>query len=382
MKTINSSNNKHNIPRKLTIKTRHGDIATPAFLPDATYGSINSLSFEDARSANVEEIVTTTLHLELKLGSDYIQEMGGLHKFFSWDRPILTDSGGFQVFSLIHRRNNNYNRIDDEGAYFKDPRTGKGYKLTPEKSLEIQHKLDSDIRVVLDEPLALSSIDQNYNLISVERTTKWAKRSKDEFLRLLEMDDREFSKTDGATRPLLGAVIQGAGSKELRKKSLEELVEIGFDTYNFGGLPIKPDGSLDLELAEYLVSLIPENKVRYAMGIGTPDDMIHLSKMGWDIFDCVIPTRNARHGYLFVPPGEGDKDYENYSVMHIKTERYKYSDKPISSKTHPALKNISRAYLRHLIRIGEPSGLRMATLNNLWFYSEIMRELRGEEIRQ
>jgi len=357
--------------RKLKIKTLHGDIQTPAFLPDATYGSINSISFEDAASAGVDELVTTTLHLETKLGSEYLKNMGGLHKFFNWERPILTDSGGFQVFSLIHRKSSKDNFIDDSGASFKDYATGDIYKLTPERSLEIQENLRSDIRVVLDEPLAHGA-DESQNIESVERTTNWAKRSKNTFLQNHHWDSDE--------RPLLTAVVQGSDSKQLRKRSTEELIEIGFDIYNFGGFPMLPDGTLDLELSEYLAGLLPKDKPRYAMGVGTPDDIVNLSRLGWDLFDCVLPTRNARHGYLYVPKGEGDKDYENYSVLHVKNLRYKHSDKPISSNTHPALKNISRAYLRHLIRIKEPAGHRLATINNLWFYSQITEKLRKGEI--
>lgn len=367
------------------ILTKHGLITTPAFLPDATYGSINSVSFADAKSAGVEEIVTTTLHLELKLGADYISKFGGLHKFFNWDRPILTDSGGFQVFSLIHRRGNKQNKITAAGAEFVDPVTGTKYLLTPELSQEIQHKLGSDIRVVLDEPLSLEA-STAANIESVVHTTDWARRAKQKFLELNSITAQEFastplwsntnSPTEKASRPLLTAVVQGAGDRQLRKRSANELQEIGFDGYNFGGLPLTPEGSLDLELSEYLVNLLPEGKIRYAMGIGTPDDMIALAHMGWDIFDCVMPTRNARHGYLFVPLGEGDVDYKNYSVLHLKSERYKFSDEPIASVTHPALENVSRAYLRHLIRVKETVGFRLATLHNLQFYSQTMLSLR------
>jgi queuine tRNA-ribosyltransferase len=364
--------------RKKIIKTRRGEIKTPAFLPDATYGSINTISFADAASAGVDEIVTTTLHIELKLGSEYISKMGGLHNFFGWNRPILTDSGGFQVFSLIYRKPNKYNFIDDDAAHFKDPANGSIYSLSPEKSLSIQHLLDSDIRVVLDEPLAHGA-DAKLNKASVERTTMWAKRSKRKFLQLLAIDEEEYAKTsvdDEYERPLLGAVIQGSDSRELRKRSAEELIEIGFDSYNFGGLALDEKGQLDLELSQYLVELLPEDKIRYAMGVGTPDNIIALAKMGWDLFDCVLPTRNARHGYLHVKKGEGDTHYKHYSVMHLRSERYANSNKPISEHTHPALKNISQAYLRHLLRISEPAGQRLATLHNLWFYSQLMKDLR------
>jgi queuine tRNA-ribosyltransferase len=363
--------------RKLKIKTLHGEINTPAFLPDATYGAVNSLSFADVASTKTEELVTTTLHLEEKLGSDYIKEFGGLHKFFNWDRPILTDSGGFQVFSLIHRNGSKDNYLTDKGAHFKNPENGKLAVLTPESSQQIQAKLGSDIRVVLDEPLSLAATAEA-NEESVVRTTAWAQRSRAEFLKLHELADLSGAVEEvGASRPLLTAVVQGAGDFAMRKRSAEELIDQGFDGYNFGGLPLKPDGKLDLELSEYLVSLLPEDKIRYAMGIGTPDDIIALAELGWDLFDCVLPTRNARHGYLFVPLGEGDVDHKHYSVLHLKTQRYANSHEPIASNTHPALKNISRAYLRHLLRINESAGFRLATLHNLWFYQQVCAGLRS-----
>lgn len=377
--------------RNKIIKTTAGNIITPTFLPDATYGSIGGLSFVDLESTGIKEIVTTTLHLEKKLGSDYVQKLGGLHKFFNYDRPILTDSGGFQVFSLIHRRKSKLNKITDEGASFVDPVTGQKDLLTPESSLTIQHKLGSDIRVVLDEPLGMNDTPEVVES-SVRRTTAWAKRSKEQYLKLLEQEGLDYSDRDTALieggfpdepsfhRPLLGAVVQGGGSLEMRKRSAEELIEIGFDSYNFGGFPIKEDGRLDLELSEYLVNLLPADKIRYAMGVGNPDDIIALAHMGWDMFDCVLPTRNARHGYLYVPKGEGDKDFENYSVMHIKSERYKYADEAVASITHPLLKNISKAYLRHLLRINEAAGKRLATLHNLFFYQHIINSLRTSAV--
>jgi queuine tRNA-ribosyltransferase len=363
--------------RRIKINTEHGEINTPVFLPDATYGSINSISFQDASSVGVEEIVTTTLHLELYLGSDYIQEMGGVHKYFGWKRPILTDSGGFQVFSLIHRNKNKDNLITEEGARFRDYRTGRNYFLTPETSQQIQHKLGSDIRVVLDEPLSLEA-DYDSNLASVRRTTEWAKRSKQEFCKLLSIEESAFANYPN--RPLLCGVIQGGGSKELRKRSAEELMNIGFDIYNYGGLSLGPDGKQDLELGEYLVDLLPKDKPRYAMGIGTPDDIFNLAAMGWDLFDCVLPTRNARHGYLFVPLGEGDVDYGHYSVLHLKSERYKHDSGPICSTSPAELRNVSRAYLRHLIRCKEPAGFRLATLQNLHFYSQCLESIRTRKL--
>ncbi len=366
--------------RHKQINTIHGKIKTPIFLPDATYGTISSISFDELISCNINEIVTNTLHLEIFPGSDYIKKIGGLHKFYNFHNPILTDSGGFQVFSLIHRRKNKYNFINKNGAFFKNPKTGKKYKLTPESSQQIQHKLGSDIRTVLDEPIphraSLCKMKKG-----LKRTTNWAIKSKNEFLKLNNINNNSFNKTfNTISRPLLGAVIQGGDRKNLRKQSIEDLIQIGFDMYNLGGFLIKDDGTLDLDLSKFVVDLLPKDKFRYAMGVGNPDDIINLAHMGWDIFDCVLPTRNARHGYLYVPKNEGDQNYDNYSVVHIKTKRYKYADDKISSKTHPLLANISRAYLRHLFKINDPLAYRLATLNNLWFYSKIIEKLQNEKI--
>jgi len=365
--------------RKLKIPTLHGVINTPAFLPDATYGTISGVGFEELPAAGVNELVTTTLHLELKLGSDYIAKFGGLHKFFNYQRPILTDSGGYQVFSLVYRRPHPSNYLTENGAVFKDPETGTVFTLTPENSQEIQHKLGSDIRVVLDEPLALQA-DYDKNLASVIRTTNWAKRSKEKFLELTNISELNpiIIEKPETYRPLLGGVVQGAGDYDLRSRSAAELREIGFDMYNFGGLPLNAEGKLDLELSQHLLNQLPEDKPRYAMGIGTPDDIVALANMGWDLFDCVLPTRNGRHGYLYVPKGEGDADYDNYSVLHIKSERYKFSEEAISSNTHPALKGISRAYLRHLLKIGDPLAARLGSLNNLHFFGQVMENLRNQ----
>ena len=370
--------------RKGKIDTLHGDINYPAFMPDATYGTVKNTSFVQLKSAGINELVTTTLHIEQKIGSEYLRDYGGIHKFTGWDRPVLTDSGGFQVFSLIHRRANKQNKITDAGCSFIDPITGKYNFLSPESSQVIQHNIGSDIRVVLDEPLiesdSLSSIKR-----SVSRTTEWAKRSKKAFLNELGLSENDFDNPD-IKRPLLVAVIQGANNMEYRKRSAMELMEIGFDIYGLGGMPLKTKKTWDLtdqggfhkELLHFLAELIPQDKIRYALGVGTPDDLIFCVNNGWDIFDTVLPTRNARHGYLYVHKGEGDASFEHYDVLHIKSERYKFDDRPIDSQiTYPGTENISRAYLRYLIKNKSAIGHQYATLHNLGFYGEVMSKLRS-----
>jgi len=356
------------------IKTKHGDIKLPSFMPDATYGAIQSISFNDAKNAGVNEIVTTTLHLEQHLGSEYIEKIGGVHKFFGWNRPILTDSGGFQVFSLIHVGNVKKNKIEDKGCTFKNPTDGRIIKLTPESSQQIQHNLGSDIRTVLDEPTYLD-MDQKGLEKAVERTTNWAKRSKNEFMKIYNLTEEQFAQPDKSDRPKLFAVIQGGKNLKLRKRSFEELHNIGFDGYNWGGWTVNKNGTFASEIGEFMAKMIPNNKIKYAMGVGTPDDILISLKQGWNLFDCVLPTRNARHGYLYVNKGVGDKEFKNFSVMHIKSERYKYDTNPIDENCNcETCQTVSRAYLRHLIRIKEPSGFRLATIHNLRFYSDLLEK--------
>lgn len=373
---------KKNKARTGIINTLHGGIITPAFFPDATYGAIKSLSFSEAHNAGVREIVTTTLHLEMTVGSEFIGNFGGLHKFLNWNRPILTDSGGFQIFSLIHRKMQKLGRITDAGVTFEDPRTGKFKILTPEISQIIQHNLGSDIRVVLDEP-ALRTTSIKYLKEANRRTVEWAKRSKEIFLKLNGLTESDFDNPR-VKRPLLCAVIQGGNVENLRKENAKALIDIGFDIYGFGGgLPMKDEKSwknelpkgLDPEMLAFLADLIPQDKIRYGLGMGTPDDLRSSIECGWDIFDTVLPTRNARHGYLYVNAGDGDAHFNNYSVMHIKKEIYKKDIYPINKDSRiKDLREISRAYLRYLFKIGENEALRLATMNNLEFYSQLMEK--------
>lgn len=370
--------------RKLHIKTKHGIIKTPAFMPDATYGAIRTISFKDASDAKVKEIVTTTLHIENKLGSAYVKQLGGIHKFFNWSRPVLSDSGGFQVFSLIHAsRDKTLNKITDAGCSFKDPETGRTRFLSPEISQIIQYNLGADIVTALDEP-TIRDAPLYILKQSIKRNTKWAKRSKQKFLELHHLTEKDFLDKS-ISRPLLGAVIQGGNNFELRKQSAEELIKIGFDMYNFGGVPLHNQYSwrnnvskgFYHELLTYVAELIPEDNIRYAMGVGTPDDIIYCAGKNWDLFDTVLPTRNARHGYLYVNKGEGDRSFNSFDIIHLTSNRYKFDSTPISSNCKcEACQTISRSYLRHLIRISEPAGFRLATIHNLQFYSSLMKNIR------
>ncbi len=362
------------------IKTKHGDIKLPAFMPDATYGSVKMISFEDVRKTGTTEIVTTTLHIEQKIGASFIEEFGGIHKFFGWERPILTDSGGWQVFSLINSgKGDKRNKISEVGCSFINPENGKFSLLTPETSIIIQSKLAPDIMTVLDNPI-LGNASLNERKKSIHINTKWAQRAQNQFKQIY---------SSRAEAPLLGCVVQGGDDFKLRKQSVEELLELDFDLYNYGGVPLiskitwKHDHPIGFykEMLQFVSDLIPPNKIKYAMGVGQPEDIAFCYEVGWDLFDTVLPTRNARHGYLYVSQGNGDatRSYKDlyYDIQHIKTERYKYDQNPIDNNCHcEACMHFSRAYIRHLLKIKEPAGMRLCTIHNLTFYSNWMNEVR------
>ncbi len=363
-----------------TIITEHGKLKTPVFMPDATFGAIRSISFKDAKKAKTRAIVTTTLHIENTITSQFIKKFGGIHKFFNWNEPILSDSGGFQVFSLIHASSNkNLNKITNAGASFVNPTNGQTKFLSPEISQIIQYNLKTDIVTALDEP-TIRDAPLSVLKSSIQRNTLWAKRSKQKFLELHNLTENDFNNPK-IKRPLIGAVIQGGNNLKLRKESAKQLLEIGFDMYNFGGMPLHnknswknnaPKGFYH-ELLEEVAKLILDDKIKYAMGVGTPDDIDFCIKSGWDLFDTVLPTRNARHGLLYVSKGAGDKHFKNYDTIHIKSLRYKYDKSPIDHNCNcTACKNVSRSYLRHLIRIKEPSGFRLATIHNLTFFNNFV----------
>ncbi len=371
------------------INTKHGTLQFPLFLPDATYGAVRTLSFNDLRTIGIEAIVTTTLHIEQKIGSEFIREYGGIHKFFNWNKPILTDSGGWQVYSLITSttRGNKKNKITDVGATFIDVNTGKSTLLTPETSIHIQLNLSSDILTVLDNPIEVNAslADQKK---SITLNTSWAKRAK-----------KYFQNKTQDKNILLGSVVQGGDNFELRKISAQELIEIGFDLYNFGGLPmnyqdpmwrvrVQSENKVTFfrEMLEYVANLLPKDSVKYAMGVGKPVDIAFCVDVGWDMFDTVLPTRNARHGLLYVSEGQGDEtiSYKSrskktltYDHLHLKSQRYKNDTEPVDKNCNcECCQNVSRAYLRHLLRISEPSGYRLATIHNLTFYNKWIKMLR------
>lgn len=352
--------NTQNRKRKGKIHTQHGTITTPAFLPDATYGSVKMLSFQDVRNTGIEQVLLTTLHMHRAPGDKYVKRMGGLHNFLGWSGPILTDSGGWQVFSLIHQTGKG--EVTEEGARFIMPEDGQAHHLTPEHSIEIQANLKSDIFVVLDDPI-IGNASKKENKLSVEITTMWAKRAKQAFYKRYQLNDKKFANPKKYKRPLLFCVVQGGDYKDLRKKSAEELIDIGFDGYGYGGI-LRNDNETK-EMLRHFAEIVPEEAVRYGMGVGKLEDIKYCIDLGYDLFDSVVPTRNARHGYC----------YTSFGGINLKSSRYKYDNRAIDRlcdceacrvvDNHPAA---NRAYLWHLLKMKEPAGMRLCSIHNLRQY--------------
>ena len=328
------------------VETDHGSFTTPAFLPVGTQGSIKSLTPEELVEIGVEAILGNTYHLYLRPGHETIGRLGGLHTFTHWEKPILTDSGGFQIFSLGSLR-----KISEEGVTFQSHLDGSSHFLTAEKVLEIQRALGSDIAMVLDECVPYPS-PYEYVKISMERTNRWAKRS-------LEVR-RE-------TDPALFAIVQGGVHRDLREKSVQTLVEMGFHGYAMGGLSVGEPKSMMSDVLEWTMPLLPENTPRYLMGVGTPEDILNAVMLGVDFFDCVLPTRNARNGTLFTSSGK----------ISIKQAQYAEDKKPVDETcTCYTCRHYSRAYLRHLYLSKEILSSRLNTIHNLFYYISLLTKIK------
>lgn len=348
------------------LETAHGFLKTPFFMPDATRGFVKLLSPNDLKQTKTKAVVVNTFHLYLQPGTKIIKKAGGIHKFSGWEGPILSDSGGFQVFSLIHR-SSKMGKISDDLVKFKSPLDGSWHELTPEKSIQIQFDLGVDMMVCLDDcpPNEFSRPDLEK---AVKRTIAWAKRCKLEYER--QLLKRHLT---GSRRPLLFSVIQGGAELDLRKKCAQELVKIGFDGYGFGARPVDKEGRFLAKVLKETANYIPKDALRFALGIGTPKDIERCAKMGWDMFDCVIPTREGRHGKLFFWQNKKSAPYNSYNISNAK---FATDFKPISiSSTISELKFHSRAFLHHLFRLQEPLGQRLASLNNLEFYQKLISRL-------
>jgi len=338
--------------RRGRIRLARGRINTPAFMPVGTYGTVKAVTPEEVESIGAEIILGNTFHLMLRPGSEQIRELGGLHRFMNWSRPILTDSGGFQVWSLTKRR-----KIAEEGVEFRAPTDGSKVMLTPENVMQIQADLGSDIQMIFDECTDYPASEEDARR-SMELSLRWAKRSRDAFHGL---------GSAGRGAAVFG-IVQGGMYPALRTASLEGLLELGFDGLALGGLSVGESEDERLAVLEHTVPQMPADRPRYLMGVGTPADIVKAVARGIDMFDCVMPTRNARNGHLFTDRG----------VVRIRNARYRGDPRPLQEGCECyTCRNYSRAYLKHLDRCGEMLGARLNTIHNLHYYQSLMAAIRA-----
>jgi queuine tRNA-ribosyltransferase len=332
------------------------------FMPDATRGAVRYLTTLQVEETGTNNIVVNTLHLMISPGAEKIQALGGIKKFMNFSGTVLSDSGGFQVFSLLHTKKWK-GKITKDGATFQSPKDGKTFELTPEKSIDIQMMLDTDVMVVLDD-CRNAEISRKEAEISVDRTIEWAKRAK-----------KHFEKLEGHKKgKLLSCVIQGASFLDLREFCAKELSKLSFDGYNFGGYVARENGKLVLDEMKVVIENTPKDRFKYAMGVGKPEDIIAASKLGYTVFDTVLPSRNARHGTVY---SFDEKDY----VLRITSAQYSEDIKPIDSTCDCyTCRNHTRAYVHHLIRNDESTGKQLATIHNLRFYQRLVEKLNKGEL--
>ena len=351
-------NHTDGLARQGTLRLNHGEIETPIFMPVGTYGAVKGMSPADLEAVGARIILGNTFHLWLRPGTTVMEKLGGLHGFNGWHRPILTDSGGFQVWSLGDLR-----KISEEGVRFASPINGDKLFLTPEVSMQVQRALNSDIAMVFDEctPIEINGRPTTHEEAarSMQLSLRWARRSRDEFLR-------------GENPNALFGIVQGGMFEDLRDESLAGLTDIGFEGYAVGGLSVGEPKEDMLRILDHIGHRLPADRPRYLMGVGTPEDLLDGIARGIDMFDCVMPTRNARNGWLFTRFGD----------IKIKNAKHKHDTRPLDeSCTCYACQNFSRAYLHHLHRAGEILGAQLNTIHNLHFYQTIMAEMR-EAIEQ
>lgn len=327
--------------------TPHGEITTPIFMPVGTQATVKAMSPEELKDINAQIILSNTYHLYLRPGHKIVEKAGGLHKFMNWDRPILTDSGGFQVFSLGPLR-----KITEDGVEFRSHIDGSKHFLSPEKVMEIENALGADIIMAFDE-CAPYPADRDYVKHSLERTTRWAKRCKE-----------SHKNTD--TQALFG-IVQGGMYKDLREQSAKEIIELDFPGYAIGGLSVGEPKKLMYEVLDYTTPLLPEDKARYLMGVGSPDDLIEGVIRGVDMFDCVLPTRIARNGTAMTTNGK----------VVVRNAAYAEDFTPLDHECSCyTCKNYTRAYIRHLVKTNEILGSRLITIHNLYFLLKLMENVR------
>ncbi len=335
--------------RRATLSLAHGTVETPVFMPVGTYGTVKAMAPNELREIGARIVLGNTFHLWLRPGLEVIRAHGGLHRFMGWDGPILTDSGGFQVFSLGELR-----KISEEGVKFQSPINGDRLFMRPEDSMQIQQALNSDIAMIFDECTPFPATERQAG-DSMRLSLRWAQRSRDEHDRLENPN-------------ALFGIVQGGMFEPLRDESLAGLTGIGFDGYAIGGLSVGEPKEDFARILAHTAPKLPADRPRYLMGVGTPEDLVYAVTQGIDMFDCVLPTRNARNGHLFTRHGD----------IRIKNARHKNDTRPLDETCGCyCCRNFSRAYLHHLHRTGEILGARLNTIHNLFYYQTLMAELRA-----
>ena len=342
--------------RRGEFKTNRGTVQTPAFMNVATAGAIKgAVSAEDLKTLGCQVMLSNTYHLHVRPGDTVVRDCGGLHRFTTWDGPILTDSGGFQVFSLAKLRH-----IEEEGVTFHSHIDGKRIFMGPEESMQIQSNLGSTIAMAFDECVE-NPATHAYSKASCDRTTRWLKRCKVEMARLNSLE------TTINKEQLLFGINQGCTFPDLRVDHMKEIAELDLDGYAIGGLAVGEPTEVMYDIIEHVTPVMPKNKIRYLMGVGTPLNILNAVERGVDLFDCVMPSRNARHGHLFTSKG----------IININNSKYEYDMTPIDDECDcPVCRQYSKAYIRHLLKAGEMLSQRLTVMHNLWFYNHLMEDIR------
>ena len=345
------------IARRGEFETVHGTVQTPAFMNVATCGAIKgALSSTDLENINCQVMLSNTYHLHVRPGDELVKEMGGLHKFTGWSGPILTDSGGFQVFSLASLR-----KIKEEGVYFQSHVDGRHIFMGPEESMQIQSNLGSTIAMAFDECVE-NPAKYEYAKKSCERTVRWLERCKKEMQRLNSLPDT-INKNQ-----LLFGINQGCTFDDLRVENMKQIAALDLDGYAIGGLAVGEPKEEMYRIISAVEPYMPKDKIRYLMGVGTPGNIIEAVYRGVDLFDCVMPSRNARHGHLFTKAG----------IINLNNNKYERDSKPIDPECHcPTCQKFSRAYIRHLFKCKEMLAMRLCVIHNLYFYNNLMSEIRN-----
>ncbi len=361
----------HGAARRGRLTTRHGVVETPVFMPCGTYGTVKGMTPRALRDSGTTILLGNTFHLMLRPGDDVIRDLGGLHAFMQWDGPILTDSGGYQVFSLGKERGGTSTspkvKVDETGATFRSPVNGDLVELTPERSIEVQHNLGADIVMSFDECTDYPATEAEASS-SMRLSMRWARRGWQRHVAMGDRDTHRNRDTHPAIPSLLFGIVQGGMYPHLRAESLAELADIGFDGYAIGGLSVgEPKAEMNA-IVDQVAPTLPVDKPRYLMGVGTPEDLVRGVCAGIDMFDCVLPTRNARNGHLFTSRG----------VVRIRNAVHRTDPGPVDENCHCyTCGNFSRAYLHHLDRCGEILGAVLMTIHNLSYYQTLMAQLRA-----